>query len=456
MFTLPGLIALLVAHYTKLHEMSPLLQSLPVMPALYIAACIGFLLDLRFRLVRAEACPQLRLVLPLGLWTLVSAALSGGGIGHELDTTLASFVLFLLIAHGLQTFRALRLVALSILAISLFLGVVAVVQARSPFECVLLSANVDPGVVGKPDGRTCETAAECRADAEPGDDYVCERTGPFQTTSVGHGRVRFRGNLKDPNELALVLVIALPLAMGLLAQRASAIPILVPVTSLAITLPVVISTASRTGQLAFVAVIAAFLLHQVSLKRLLAVALPAVLALLVGDRWVEARDQFSMDHVEAWGTGMDMFRSSPLWGIGKSQFIEHHGLTAHNTFVLVAAEQGLVGLILWVGVLYSGFKIAVLALRRYRGSDETTLPYAWARILLATLVGVTIGANLLSLAYHPVIWVFLALPGAFHMAVRRHDPKFRVAFGVRDLLVVTILSIVCLAGIKGYLAARGG
>ena len=39
--------------------------------------------------------------------------------------------------------------------------------------------------------------------------------------SIGHGRVRYRGILEDPNELALALVIALPFAMTPFAQRRS-------------------------------------------------------------------------------------------------------------------------------------------------------------------------------------------------------------------------------------------
>jgi hypothetical protein len=59
------------------------------------------------------------------------------------------------------------------------------------------------------------------------------------------------------------------------------------------------------------------------------------------------------------------------------------------------------------------------------------------------------------LAYHPVIWIFFALPGAFYLAVRRHDPEFRVVFGARDLLGITGLAVLFLAGMKAYLMLRG-
>jgi O-antigen ligase len=150
-----------------------------------------------------------------------------------------------------------------------------------------------------------------------------------------------------------------------------------------------------------------------------------------------------------------MFRSSPLWGIGKSQFVEHHVRTAHNTFILETAEVGLVGLVLWLGIYYTGIKIVILAVRRYRRRNDGAIAYEWARALLATLCALGVGINFLSLGYHPIVWAFLALPGAYYLAVRRHDAEFRVTFGARDLLAVTGFAILYLASVKAYLLVRG-
>jgi hypothetical protein len=363
-------------------------------------------------------------------------------------------LLFLLIAQGVQSFRALRVLALSILAITLFLGAVAAIQGRSPFTCIPLRAD-GSGDLDRPDGRPCVSAAECREDAEPGEDYLCERPGPLNTMSIGHGRVRYRGILEDPNELALALVIALPFAMTPFAQRRSLLNLFLLISTLAITLPVVVWTASRTGQMAFIAVVAVYLVQQVRWKGLLAAAVLAAPMLLLGGRSGEEADESSLERLEAWSAGMDMFKSSPIWGIGKSQFGEHHIRTAHNSFVLAAAELGLVGMALWVGVLYTGLKIVILAIRRYDGRPDGALPSAWARCLLASLCGIAVGTSFLSLSYHPMVWAYFALPGAYYLAVRRHDPDFRVVFGALDLLAVTGFAILYLAGTVVYLKARG-
>ena len=60
-------------------------------------------------------------------------------------------------------------------------------------------------IEGKPDGRMCENVEQCRGpDAEPGKEYRCEHVGLFGTYSVEE-RVRYRGELHDPNEVALTI-----------------------------------------------------------------------------------------------------------------------------------------------------------------------------------------------------------------------------------------------------------
>jgi O-antigen ligase len=455
MFILPGLISLLVAHYLKVHEIVPVLSVVPVVIGSYALACFGLLIDFRMGIGHPEASPCLPLALLLCFWTILSVGINSGQMGHHSYLLFVYLMLFLLIAHGVQSFRALRMLVISIFAISIFLGVVAFIQARSPFQCNLLSVNQASDVIGRPDGRSCETNADCRAGAEPGEIYACERPGPMETMSIGHGRVRYRGILEDPNELALVLVISLPFAMTLLAQRVSAMRVVIVAATFAIFVPVVIWTGSRTGQLAFVAVVAAYLLRKIRLKTVLVVSLLALPLLLLGGRSGEEADASATDRLEAWSAGLEFVRASPLWGIGKGQFVENFVITAHNTYLLEAAELGLIGMILWLGIFYTGFKIVISALRRYRDRADATVAYAWARALLASLCGIAAGTMFLSLGYHPVIWTYLALPSAFYLAARRHDPDFRVVFGARDLSFVSGFAILFLIGTKIYLKIRG-
>ena len=56
----------------------------------------------------------------------------------------------------------------------------------------------------------------------------------------------------------------------------------------------------------------------------------------------------SEDRLEAWSIGIMLIRSHPIFGVGFQKFSEFNEITAHNTFVVCAAELGLVGAFCWV------------------------------------------------------------------------------------------------------------
>jgi O-antigen ligase len=248
---------------------------------------------------------------------------------------------------------------------------------------------------------------------------------------------------------------AIPLALITSVRKKSPWRLMISAATVAIVLPVTIWTASRTGQLVFVTVLAVYILQRAGWKGLFAAAAVAGPVLLLGGRSDGAADESAMERLEAWSAGLRMFTSSPIWGVGKEQFTEHHVRTAHNTFVLILAELGVVGLALWIGMFYVAIKIVVLAARRYRDRSDGTVAYEWARALLSCLCGLAVGTSFLSLGYHPVVWAIMGLPGAYYSAVRRHDPDFRVVFGLRDGLVVAAVSVCYVAGLTVYLVVRG-
>jgi O-Antigen ligase len=57
------------------------------------------------------------------------------------------------------------------------------------------------------------------------------------------------------------------------------------------------------------------------------------------------------DRLESWATGLEMFKSAPLFGIGFGGYTDYNEITAHNSLVLCLAELGLVGATLWVALL---------------------------------------------------------------------------------------------------------
>ena len=121
--------------------------------------------------------------------------------------------------------------------------------------------------------------------------------------------------------------------------------------------------------------------------------------------------------------------ASPGFGVGFGQFLEHHDLTAHNSFILAAAELGLPGLLIWSLDRLPRGQDPIAALR----AQVAPVAKTWALALLASMAGLLVGSIFLSFAYKNVFWIFIGLTGVLYQAIQRHDPDFRVRFGVRDL-----------------------
>jgi O-antigen ligase len=301
---------------------------------------------------------------------------------------------------------------------------------------------------GKPDGRSCENVRSCYfGDAEPGAEYVCEHIGLFGTTSVGRGRVRYRGVLQDPNELALAGGVGLPLAfaLGRVPRKSLSRRVVVALT-LALVVLCAILTGSRSGQLVFLAVLAVYFLKRFGLRGLLVAGTAALPLLMLGGRSGEEATSSTTERIDCWMEALSMWRSHPLIGVGLGQFGEYHYLTAHNSYLLTLAELGLPGMLLFSIIVYISLKIPLAVLREVPATvtepnAAESIARPWAMALLAAFAGLSVGIFFLSFAYHYVLWIYLGLAGALFSAVKAHDPSFRVRFGLRDLALVVAADV---------------
>jgi len=443
MFAIPGIIALVVFIYARPQEFFERLRVVPLLYIFFGLALFGIALDLRVGYSRLRATPQLPWVALFFVWSALSVLIRAPGSALEHITSLSICVtLFLLIAQGVQSFRALHVVAAAVLSMVLFVCTVGAQQGFADTGCVVVDESI-PGdsASGKPDGRSCVNVRSCYdSDAEPGAEYQCEHIGWFGTTSIGHGRVRYRGVLQDPNELALAGGVGMPLAFAFgQAKRRSLARRSLGALAFALVLVCAVLTASRGGQLVFLAVLAAYFVNRVGLKGLLfggALALPL---LLLGGRGGEDAQSSTMERIDCWAEAISMWRLHPLSGVGLGQFTEYHYMTAHNSYLLALAELGFPGMLIFAAMLYLSAKIPVVALRNMR---TTTVPEilagaeltrAWAVGLLAAFIGLFVGIFFLSFTYHYVLWIYLGLSGALYSAIRKHDPAFRVRLSALEL-----------------------
>src|SRR5699024_5255459 len=119
-----------------------------------------------------------------------------------------------------------------------------------------------------------------------------------------------------------------------------------------------------------------------------------------------------------WAAAIDVWLHAPAVGVGLGQFVVSSedllgsagGVLAHNTYLSVLAEGGVVGSALYAAVP----ALAVIGLLR-RGDTI-------ARLLLSSGVGIAVMAASLNLQNFRPIWLFIALAVAWTVIPRDDDP----------------------------------
>jgi O-antigen ligase len=126
-------------------------------------------------------------------------------------------------------------------------------------------------------------------------------------------------------------------------------------------------------------------------------------------------DASTQGRIDAWYEGFQFFRSSPIVGIGKGEFTEHHIITAHNSFVLCFSETGFLGYIAWFGtacyVMYGLHHV----LKRTRPG---TRAHRQTLAIFNALAAFFVGGFFLSRTYFILVPIFFGLAVARFKAAR--------------------------------------
>jgi hypothetical protein len=458
MFAIPGICALIVFIYVRPQEIFEILQRLPFLYIFFALAVFGLVIDLRLRVLKPLTAPQLPWAGLFWIWCVISIAVRHPDQAQLVATEiLITIILYFVIAHGVQTFRGVQVIAGTLLALVFFLAIIGIHQGFADWGCMVLDmSEPDQTGVGAPDGRGCERIDDCYGPGyEPGNEYLCERIGLLGTTSIGEGRVRYRGVLQDPNELAIAVSCALAFAFAFATRKRSRKRIALLVIAFVMVGTTVVLTKSRGGQLVFLSVIGAYVIKRVGWKGLAVAGMLALPILLLGGRGGAEADESAQLRIEAWRAGYDMLLGNPVLGVGTRMFGEHHEITAHNSYILSAAETGLVGFVLWSIVVYLSVKIPVQGLRRFSNVPGAEVARDWAMALLAAIGGMLLGVFFLSMTYHYVLWIYMGLCGAYYSAAKAHDPDFEIRFGFADLMIVIGADVLLLVFLRIYLRFKG-
>lgn len=442
-FALPGITLLVFFVLARPQEFVPMLQRLPFLHLFTVLAVLGYVVDIRLRRLQPIATNTLPWAIAFFLWAILCTAVVAG---NQLITLILFLVpiiaVYVVVAHAVQRFRSFQIVVGLLAATIVFIAAICAHQGFSPKQCVM-GVEQDGSIDGVPDGRECETAEACRGpNAEPGEEYRCEHVGLAGTYSADE-RVRYRGELNDPNEVALAICSGGMAVLLGFAMRRRGSPLRQFGYGMLIALCVVtiFLTKSRGGLVAMMLVPGVYAIRKWGWAVIFPAVMVAVPVLMLGGRSDANAEQSTLERYEAWATGLDMWHHSPVFGVGARQFSEHHYLTAHNSFVLMLAELGIVGLFLFTAVIYLSIKTLVVGLRAIEHEPGARAARVWGMALLAAMCGIVFQINTLSFSYHIVLWLFIGLCGAWYSTVRHHKPELEIKMTFIDIILVAVGTI---------------
>jgi O-antigen ligase len=219
----------------------------------------------------------------------------------------------------------------------------------------------------------------------------------------------------NPNNAALIMNLAIPLAWFLLVQserRLERIAFLIVVVA---SVAAVILTGSRTG--AIVLVVAMTYIFVGAEGKRAKIAAFVIIALTIGftaqSAPVEIKGRLATivlaisegsmaNRTTVWQLGLQEWVQVPFQGFGLASFSTvtaetFWGASAHNTFVSITVEQGLIGLLLFL------LMIGVILWAIWR------LPWATRALVLALFVMLALGLSTITWEMRKQFWLLLSI-----------------------------------------------
>lgn len=254
-------------------------------------------------------------------------------------------------------------------------------------------------------------------------------------------RVRYLGIFHDPNDLGTLLVSTIPVVIHWFGRESSGMLKMVYLIMLGTLITAIYLTDSR-GVLLATGVILIFELS----KRIgkVKAGLLGLIAAVLGAAYtrlseLSVDEASASDRIEAWYAGLEMFKQYPILGVGFDNFTEHHPLTAHNSFLLVLAETGIIGFYFWFSLITITLIILINFLRKSKEdlnlgdnstnlaiwTDYRSLTWTYLISLLAYLTSIAF----LSRSYDAYFLILFAIGSGLCLALQKRYqvvPNLRV------------------------------
>ncbi|WP_077287406.1 O-antigen ligase family protein [Cognaticolwellia aestuarii] len=262
---------------------------------------------------------------------------------------------------------------------------------------------------------------------------------------LGERRITYLGFFNDPNDLGMFLVMNIPFAIYFYKIKSGILKLAMLCVLCALGYGIYL-TGSRGSMLGAGGLLGIYILVvNAGPKLFISSVLLAPIAATVVASLQSSIDASASGRLEAWYAGIQMMLSNPLFGVGKGQFFDHHGLVAHNSYIHVAGELGVPGYSLWGGALiftvltsYLFIKASKLkketeiAASKTVNDDDSNKAFENERLLNKTLffsmIGFMITGFFISRMFTLTLFIFMGMTIASHIRMIKLSPEYKEYF----------------------------
>lgn len=294
--------------------------------------------------------------------------------------------------------------------------------------------------------------------------------------NVGDGRVAGVGIFADPNAIALAIVMTIPFIYNFMVSKTNLFGKLLLIGIVCLDLYGFYLTKSRGGILSMLAVLFLISTQAGSFRFKLTGGIIFFLGLLVISNFLPedlvsragsisegAQDESVEVRQQAWYHGLGLFKSDPVFGVGVGRFTDETSHTAHNSFILAAAEMGLVGVTIWIALIYISLKDLVMLKKEWsttipppsdddemsifaREDEESGLPQVkdipymkrFPDAVIISIIGFLVGAAFLSYTYSYLLYILIGLAAVVGV-IGREEGKVPMKLTSKDLFNISAM-----------------
>jgi len=254
------------------------------------------------------------------------------------------------------------------------------------------------------------------------------------------------GFFQNSGELAIQMAVFFPIAFTLasffkpvVSKKMALLLALMPITAVL----TILGSSSRGGQVALaIQLVAMFWRNLIKPKVLIGAIISGVILFSLVPEEQKARfasagnDGTSQQRLLYWKHGVEMIKAHPLLGVGYFNFVpyyhDYYGYDSlrggvvelpHNIFIQVGTDAGLLGLFIFVAMMYRTVRANTQTARGLAGAvdQKDVLFRRLAFSLNIALLGFVAAGQFVTVAYYPFMWINLALTVALHRSTVATD-----------------------------------